>query len=60
MGNNPFNENVVYANDPEGLIIPYKLCGRTDLEIMTAKYNRLRKASHGLFIRLGIPERGAG
>lgn len=49
----------VYINDPEGLIIPYKLCGRTDLETLTDKYNRLRKSFYGYIVRLGIPEKGA-
>lgn len=55
--NNPFSGQQ-YINDPEGLILPYKLVGRTDLEVLTEKYNRLRKSSYGYIVRLGIPEKG--
>lgn len=57
MKNNHFADNVVYENDVEDLIIPYKLQGKTDLEVMTDKYMKLRKASHGCFVRLGIAEK---
>lgn len=58
MNFNPFQSGLVYENDIEGLVIPYKLQGKIDLEIMTQKYIRLRKTSYGYIVRLGIPSRG--
>ena len=51
---NPFQPGVIYANDPEDFLIPYKLCGKVDKEILKAKYMQLRKASYGHIVRLGI------
>lgn len=54
MISNSFDNIVIYENDPEGLIIPYRLVSRTDREVIEAKYMRLRKASYGYIVRLGI------
>ncbi|PIG90815.1 hypothetical protein CSQ79_24520 [Gloeocapsopsis sp. IPPAS B-1203] len=54
--NNPFS-NQIYENDPDGFLMPYKLVGKTDLEVMKHKYMRLRKASYGYIVRLGIAEK---
>lgn len=54
MITNPFSSNLFYENDPEGFIMPYKLQGRIDTEIMLDKYNRLKKTSYGYIVRLGI------
>ncbi|AFZ31633.1 hypothetical protein Glo7428_3146 [Gloeocapsa sp. PCC 7428] len=55
--NNPFDRRQVYENDPDGFLMPYKLASKTDLEVMNEKYMRLRKASYGCIVRLGIPEK---
>lgn len=55
--NKEFEQNQ-YVNDLEGLIIPYKLVGKIDKEVLTEKYNRLRKSTYGYIVRLGIPEKG--
>lgn len=45
-----------YENDPEDFQIPYSLYGKTDLEVMSYKYDRLRKTSYGYIVRLGLPD----
>lgn len=45
-----------YQNDPEDFQMPYRLYGKTDLEVMAQKYDRLRKASYGYIFRLGISD----
>lgn len=57
MQNNSFENTSIYENDPEGLIVPYRLVSRTDKEVITEKYMKLRKSSYGYIVRLGIPER---
>lgn len=52
-----FTEGITYENDIEGFIMPYKLCSRTDVELMKEKYFKLRKISYGYIVRLGIAER---
>lgn len=54
MEANPFQSGVIYENDPEDFIIPYKLYGKIDEEVLKAKYTKLRKASYGYIVRLGI------
>lgn len=54
MPSNPFTPNLEYENDPEGLVLPYKLTSRTDLELIEDKYKKLVKSSYGYIVRLGI------
>ncbi len=54
MNDNPFKSGLVYENDPEGLILPYKLVSRTDLEVLEDRYRKLGKYSYGCIVRLGI------
>ena len=54
MNDNLFRSGLVYETNPEGLILPYKLVGRTDLEVLEDRYRRLGKYSYGCIVRLGI------
>lgn len=54
MNYNPFDSKIVYQNDPDDFKLPYRLQSRTDTEVMMDKYNRLRKATRGYIVRLGI------
>ncbi len=54
MIDNPFASNILYENDPEGFIIPYKLSGKNDTDMMMNKYSKLKKISRGYIVRLGI------
>lgn len=51
------NSNIQYENNIEDFQLSYRLQSRTDIEVMTLKYNRLRKSSYGYIVRLGIPDR---
>lgn len=55
MNINLLQANTEYINNPDDFKMPYKLYGPVDLEVMLEKYNRLRKASYGYIVRLGIP-----
>lgn len=57
MAFNPFGSRVIYENDPDDFRLPYRLQSRTDIEVMTEKYSRLRKFSYGYVVRLGIPDK---
>lgn len=52
--NNAVNRFVISQeiNDPEGFIMPYKIYGKLDLELMQAKYQKLSHASYGCIVRL--------
>lgn len=54
MNVNLFQTGITYVNDPDDFRIPYKIQGKIDREIMMDKYGRLRKASYGYIVRLGI------
>lgn len=54
---NPLRRKVEYENDLDDFQLPYRLQSRTDLEVMTNKYNRLRKSSYGYIVRLGIADK---
>lgn len=54
MSHNPFDPKVTYENDMEDFKLPYRLQSKTDLEVMTDKYSRLRKSTYGSIVRLGI------
>ena len=56
MLHNPFDSSLVFENDPEDFKLPYQLQSRCDVEVMQVRYNKLRKASYGYLVRLGIPE----
>ncbi|QSJ20102.1 hypothetical protein JYQ62_16140 [Nostoc sp. UHCC 0702] len=40
------------TNDPEGFMMPYKVYGKLDLELMQAKYQKLSHTSYGCIVRL--------
>lgn len=40
------------TNDPEGFIMPYKVYGKLDLELMQHKYQKLKHSSYGCIVRL--------
>lgn len=46
--------SLMYENDPEGIILPYKLVSRTDLELLEDKYKKLIKSSYRYIVRLGV------
>lgn len=46
-----------YINDPKGFVTPYKLCGKVDREILEDRYFKLKKSTHGPFVRLGTPSK---
>jgi len=48
--NNPFSEKTMF-NNPEAFKMPYQLYGRTDLEVMTDKFNKLINNSYGCIVR---------
>lgn len=52
MLNNPFESNIEFSNDMKDFKMPYKLYGKTDLEVMTRKYKKLSGRTHGLITRL--------
>lgn len=52
MLSNPFDFNINTINNIDAFKMPYKLYGKTDLEVMKRKYMRLSNRSHGLIIRL--------
>lgn len=52
MLNNPFAFNIEFENDMDDFKMPYKMYGKTDLEVMTMKYKKLSNNSHGLIVRL--------
>lgn len=52
----PLKTDMTFDNDPEDFQMPYRLHGNTDLEVMTNKYNRLRKTSYTYIVRLGIAD----
>jgi len=52
MLNNPFDFNIEFINNMEDFKMPYRLYGKTDLEIMVRKYQKLSNNSHGLIVRL--------
>ncbi len=54
---NPFSSDLVYENDPDDFKLPYRLQSRTDIEVMTEKYSRLRKFTHSYIVRLGIADK---
>lgn len=58
MNVNPFAPKVFFVNDIEDFKLPYSLASRTDQEVMTDRYMRLRKSTHGYIVRLGIPVAG--
>lgn len=58
MLHNPFDADNQYENNLEGLVLPYRLVSRTDREIFEDKFRKRRKASSGIYIRLGIAEPG--
>lgn len=49
---NPFAEDTQYQNDLRDFKMPYRLYGRTDLEITKRKYQELSNFSYGLIVRL--------
>jgi hypothetical protein len=49
---NPFGHDWEASNDMEGFIMPYKLYGKTDLEVMTRRYEGLSNKSYGYIVRL--------
>lgn len=52
MLKNPFERILEVTNDPDDFKVPYKIYGRTDLEVMLDKYNRLtNNAKHPLVQR---------
>lgn len=57
MQKNPFKPELFYENDLDDFKMPYKIYGKTDMEIMKDKYMKLRKSSHGYIVRLGISEK---
>jgi len=54
MNVNPFDSNTRYENDMDDFKLPYQLQSKTDLEVMSVKYMRLRKSSYKYIVRLGI------
>lgn len=52
MNKNIFDSSVEFVNDLADFKMPYKLYGKTDLEVMEAKYSKLSGRSHGLITRL--------
>lgn len=56
MNFNPLKTDISFENDPDDFQIPYRLCGSTDKDVMTNKYNRLRKTSYAYIVRLGIAD----
>lgn len=51
MSINPFNPRIIYENDMDDFKMPYRLYGQTDLEVMTAIYQRLHNRSTGETVR---------
>lgn len=39
------------VNDMNDFKMPYRLYGKTDLEVMADKYSKLKNNSHGLVVR---------
>lgn len=56
MNINLLESKKIHENDPEDFQMPYRLYGRTDLEVIAHRYDRLRKTSYGYIIRLGLPD----
>jgi len=56
MNFNLLKTDLAFENDPEDFQMPYRLYGKTDLEVMASKYDRLRKTSHSYIVRLGIAD----
>lgn len=56
MNFNLLKTDVTSENDPDDFQMPYRLYGKTDLEVMAHKYDRLRKSSYGYIVRLGIAD----
>ncbi len=52
MITNPFAPNIQYENDMDDFKMPYRMYGKTDLEIMIMRYKRLSNSTHGLVMRL--------
>lgn len=52
MLNNPYDPNIQFINNMDGFKMPYKLYGKTDLQVMTMKYKKLSNNSKGLIVRL--------
>lgn len=49
---NPFAPNIEFENDMDDFKMPYRMYGKTDLEIMTMRYKKLSNNTHGLVVRL--------
>ena len=49
--NNPFALQPEMQNDMDDFKMPYRLYGKTDLEIMIDKYNKLHNRSYGVIVR---------
>lgn len=49
---NPFESGINIVNDMDDFKMPYRLVSRTDLEIMTRKYQELSNRGYGLIVRL--------
>ena len=56
MNFNALKTDLAAENDPDDFQMPYRLYGKTDLEVMAHKYDRLRKSSYGYIVRLGIAD----
>jgi hypothetical protein len=56
MNTIPTAKGQEYENHPDGFCCPYKFLGKIEEELLRARYNRLRKQSHGLIKRLGLPD----
>lgn len=52
MIDNPFASNIQFENDMDDFKMPYRLYGKTDLEIMTMRYKKLSNNTNGLIVRL--------
>lgn len=52
MLSNPFDFNIQIINNMDGFKMPYRLYGKTDLEVMTRRYKKLSNKSRGLIVRL--------
>jgi hypothetical protein len=52
MNKDLLETNVEYLNDPDDFKMPYRLYGKTDLENMLHRYQKLSNRGYGLIVRL--------